>query len=329
MLVSALCLVLREKKKDLTVTLAVSYGAAFLLAALPLFFCFFMKQFANQHDDSPSGLLSGLTADSFIASVGGDLSRLWAALTARLPAVLAVAALIVLALIAVLILLRCSRFLKRLICCSLAIFFLYYLAVKLRLYAYGQLGGRYALFLFPFALTTGAGILHELYQFFTGLKPVFGKIFSAVIACVLAVFCILSWNLKLKDNWQKEDDVRLSASLWYSEQAEPENTIVYYGSASSFAFYIRQSERFSDQMESRLHYMNWYQRGLSADAYQEYLDGIFGNGWPERLYIVAGHIGNDLQTILDVLGRNGYRPEYLNGFSLIRLTRQPETGGHV
>ena len=324
MLVSALILVLREKKKDLTVTLLISYGSAFLLAALPLFFFFLLKQFTNQHDGVPS-LDTSPPPVPFLVSVGGDFSRVWNALAVRMPGVLAVILLAVTTAIAVLILLRCSSFLRRLILCCFGIFLLYYLAVKLRLYSYGNLGGRYALFLIPFAIVAGAGILHELLQLFSVRRPALGKILAAVTACLLAVFCVLSWNLKLKDNWQKEDDVRLSAALWYNEQAESENTIVYYGAASSFAYYIRRSELFSDQMESRLHYMNWYQRNLSAEAFRQYLDGIYGDAWPDRIYFVAGHLGSDLQTYLDVLTENGYKQENLNGLSLIRFIREDQS----
>ena len=324
MVVSSAVLVFREKKKELTRTLLVSYGCAFFLAALPLFFCFFLKQFTNQNGGDLSAMGSGLSVSSLLAAVGRDVTLSWQFLTSRLPGAAVLVLLLLLALVTVWVFIRSGRFLKRLLLCCLAVFLLYYLAVRLQLYAYGHAGGRYAVILYPFLLIACVAVLRELRLLLVRGKPVPGRVFTAVLACCLAAFCFLSWQLKLKDNWQKEDDIRLSASLWFAEQAAPEDTIVYYGSASSFAYYIRLSDSFSDEMESRLHYMNWDQRMLPVEDYRAYADSLWGDVWPDTIYIVSAHIGGDLERILAAVEQNGYEREYLNSWSLIRLTRRAQ-----
>ena len=323
MLLSALVKVLKQRRRELTRTLAVSWTLAFLLAALPLVFFFFIPQITRQHEGAVvvDGLRQrGILLVDFLR--GGAATFKWV-FTDHLPDAVTVAVLAGFVLFAVLMFFRGSRLLKTMIAANAALWLLYYAALKVRLYAYGLFGNRYSLFFAPCWLVLAAALLHEarglLKKRDLEKKTGLAKVFTGAVACLCAVYCFFSWQLKLKYNWEK-DDIRHTVAVWRDANPEAKDTFVYPGAAAGFAYYLYYDPvgagmpddniRYLPRLEGRKQYTAWY-------------NGIFGETWPSEVYFTANHIGGDLKTMLKPFTAKGYRQEELSGRNVIRLVLEP------
>lgn len=327
MLVTALFAVLKAKRKTLTRTLLVSWAAAFLAAALPLLFFFFIPQFSAQHQDGVSvHQISFYRNNPLIDFAGGAAAVFEWCCTLYLPKAATAAILGLFVLLAAVSLFRGSRFLKTVILSNLCLWLIYYAALKLNLYAYGHFRGRYALFFIPCWLVMAVAMIYEAYgRLKRREKPGRAspaKIWLGAVALACAVFCFFSWELALKDNWEKEDN-RKSTAVWVRENPEGKDTLVYYGATAGFAYYLETDPACASVPKERIHYMPWRLRGLSLEEYAAYYDGLFGTDWPEEVYFVAQHISPDLEDMLVPFLEKGYRRENLNGPNDIRLTLVP------
>lgn len=324
MLVTALFTVIRKKQKALTGTLLISYGTAFVFAALPLFFFFFLPQFAGQHEDGVSVPQITFFRDNLLIDFAGGAAAVfeWCC-TLFLPKAVTAGILGLFVLLAAWSLFRGSRFLKTLVLSNLCLWLVYYAALKLNLYAYGHFRGRYAIFFIPCWLVLAAAMIYEV---FTALKkrekpggiPA-SKIWLGAVALGCAVFCFVSWQLALKDNWQKEDN-RESAAVWLRENPEGKDTLVYYGASAGFSYYLYTDPAYSEVPRDRIHYMPWRLRGLSPEEYAAYYDELFGPEWPKEIHFVAQHISADQEDMLRPFLDRGYQREDLNGPNNVRLT---------
>lgn len=321
-LLSALIAVLRQKKKELTRTLLISWGAAFVFAALPLFRFFLLPQLAGQHEDGlASGGITFYRSNILVDFAGGAAAVFQWCMTLFLPAWATAAVLGLFVLLAAVMFFRGSRFLKVLIGFNLALWIVYYIALKLNLYAYGHFRGRYALFFIPCWLVLGTAMIAEARNRLRERKN--GKALSRgflAVTCVLcAALCVFSWQLRLRDNWEKEDN-RTAAAVWARENPEGRDTVVYYGAAAGFSYYLYNDPACASVPRDRIVYMPWRLRKLTAEEYASWYDGVFGSSWPKEVYFVSQHLSGDLETMLAPFLDRGYRRENLNGVNDIHLT---------
>ena len=323
MLVTALFTVLRQKQKVLTRTLLISYGTAFVVAALPLFFFFFLPQFASQHEGGFSAPeITFFRNNVLIDFAGGAAAVFEWCFTSFLPQYVTAVIVGLFVLLAAVTLFRGSRFLKTVILSNLCLWLIYYAALKLKLYAYGSFRGRYAIFFIPCWLVMTVAMLYEVYGLLAGRdkagKGSPAKIWLGAVALACAALSFCSWQLSIKDNWVKENN-RESTAVWYRENPEGKDTFVYYGAAAGFAYYLYNDPAYSSVPRERIRYMPWQLRGKTAEEYTEYYDKQFGPEWPKEVYFVAQHIGSDLDVMLTPFLDRGYRRESLNGRWNIRL----------
>ena len=215
---------------------------------------------------------------------------------------------------------------------NLTAWFFYYFVVKLGVYAdmdYGGFGNRYNLFFLPLWISWGFLALPELYRMIAALTAKLPsrllrldhpRLFAGGMACFLAASSFAGWSEQIQPNWEK-DHIREAVSHWYEEEAQ--QTLVYYASCAGFAYYLRMNPGYTEESEDAVHYMKWlYNR--SAEEYRMYLNGVYGEVWPEDLTFVASHFEDDLFTILQVFEAEGYerRDAYNGGDAvLICLTR--------
>ena len=323
MLVSSLIVILREKKKELTLTLVISWGCAFLIAAVPLILFFFLPQITQQHS-------GGFAADG-VRFRGNPLSDFIRGIAATfkwcvsffLPDAATIVLLVLFTAFAAYMFFRGSRFLKTVIACNALLWLVYYLALKLEVYAYGLFGTRYSLFYIPCWLVTAAAMLYEAAGLLKARKkqgktgPVKG--FAIVTACFCLLFCFVNWHFALRDNWEKEDN-RTATETWIRENPEGKETVVYFGAAAGFAYYLRNLSAAPEEMEKSIHYMDWSLRNRTNEEYDAYFTSLFGDRWPEEVFFVSQHAGEDRDIMLQRFTERGYRTEELNDRFVVRLT---------
>ena len=81
--------------------------------------------------------------------------------------------------------------------------------------------------------------------------------------------------------------------------------------------------RYSAEMEEAVVYMPWYSNRTEAE-YRDYVSSLYGEAWPDELYIAASHIDDDLGTMITMFLSEGYDRAFLfngNDGYLARLTR--------
>ena len=324
MLVTALAAVLKQKRKDLNRTLLVSWALAFVLAALPLFIFFFLPQISGQHEGGFSpGDIHFYRNNVLVDFVGGAAAVFQWCMTLHLPTAATVLCIALFCGLAALMLWKGSRFLKLMIGCNLALWIIYYAALKLNLYAYGHFRGRYALFFIPCWLVLAVAMLHEAHGLLKKRaengKQFPARAFLCAVACLCVVYCFCSWHLQLRNNWEKEDN-RKAAAVWTAENPEGKDTLVYYGATAGFSYYLYYDPTFAGASLDRVRYMPWSLRNKTAEEYAAWYDSVFGETWPREIHLVANHIGSDLKTMLVPFREKGYKVKRLNGSSNIRLT---------
>ena len=323
MLVTALAAVLKRKDKKLTLTLVVSWSLALLLAALPLYLFFFAPQFAGQHGGGLSlSSIRFFRNNILIDFVGGAAAVFQWNVSLYLPNAATVLILGLFLLLAAVMFFRGSRFLRILIACNLLLWIVYYVALKLNLYAYGHFRGRYAIFFIPCWLVLAVAMLYEAYGLLkargNGGRPLLTRAFLVLLAACCGAYCFFSWRLVLRDNWEKEDN-RTAAEVWQRENPEGRDTVVYYGATAGFSYYTDRN--WSGERRENIHYLPWSLRGLTVGEYDAYFTGLYGEAWPSEVWFIANHISGDLNTMLSAFEARGYQRDERCGNTVVRLTR--------
>ena len=217
---------------------------------------------------------------------------------------------------------------RSLVIVNVTTYLFYYISVKTSIYSYGNFGGRYCLFFIPLWVISvfcfGTEIAELLQNKFKKIKNP-RRIMLATSIVMVACYMIYSWNSSIKNNWIKED-MRGAVSKWIECDAEKSNTIVYYGGCPAFSYYIRHSDAYTDHMEDRVTYMPWH-AGKTVEFYTEYVDSVYGTEWPEEVYFIASHTGDDKHTIVEAFANKGYSKEILFDHDDGFLVRISEPGG--
>ena len=209
---------------------------------------------------------------------------------------------------------------------------IYYYAVKLEYYAYGEYGLRYALFFlvlwfvwFPLAvseLISGLDILLE-----KRLKSYKSKYLSAFVYLGITGFFVYyfftGWST-LNVEWPKED-IRGVVQYWYDNNLDEANTLVYYGADTGFSYYVSHNPRYNDERLKNVKLMNWY-RDWDKERYWDYISNeVYCGELPEQVYVIASHYRDDLDEILDGFASDGYIEEVVcerKYAKIIKCTRE-------
>lgn len=214
-----------------------------------------------------------------------------------------------------LVLFLAKNWMKWLVVANIICWITYYGTVKLSFYSYGTFGDRYSLFFIPIWLVSFFMVLSETKEIIGGFlekretRKFFQSIldrravFSGICLALALVYCLNGWN-SVKENWSKED-IRGVTDAWYSVEGYDISTLVYYASASGFSYYCEHDDRYTDDIIDNVVFMKWY-RDRTVEEYTEYLDELFGENWPDSLYVVASHVRSDLNTILQCFVDKGY-----------------------
>ena len=327
MAVVALVYVITLKDRETLVTILVADVAALLIAALPLYLFFLKRQIVNQQGGEVS-----LKDVSFVGGIFQDFFYnlravfKWNFFSYYSETAVTIFFVIILLVIIITTVLSKNVVVKWFSITNIIAWFLYYIAVKLGVYSYGNFGSRYNLFFIPVWIILIFSVATEFPSVLARYLPQKVEIkalLAGVGICFILCFSYFGWTSKLQNNWRKTEDCRGVVKAWYEAGAEELNTIIYYGADCGFAYYVRQEKQYNESTENNVHYMQWY-RDKSEDEYKEYVDSIYEDGWPDELYVVVSHIRDDLNTFLASIVSNGYEREdiYSNNNSyLIRLSK--------
>lgn len=317
---------LRDRRK--TAIIIISYVSALVAAVLPLYFFFLKKQMIHQQSVKMS--LKGISfSGGFFRDLIYNLRIVfqWNFSLYFSDMTVTILLLITLLMIVAVLILSRNKAVKLFTISNVITWLLYYFSVKLGLYAYGDFGNRYNLFLIPMWVILLFTTTIELCSILTGYLPKKNKIkaiYVGICVCFTLCYSYLSWTLKLQNNWSKEN-CRGAVNSWYNAGAFDSNTIIYYAAGGGFAYYVKQDSRYTDTTENNVKYMNFY-RDKSEEEYREYVNSVYGSKWPDEIYIVASHSRDDLNTFVASVLAMGYEQEniFSDGAYLIRLTKTVE-----
>lgn len=164
------------------------------------------------------------------------------------------------------------------------------------------------------------GVAVEFCSILVRFLPKKAEVKSLCVGCGLCFvfcFCCFNWTSRLADNWSKQD-CRGVVAAWFEAGADSSNTIVYSAANPAFAYYVRQAEQFDELTERNvLHYVP-SRRNKSEAEHREYVNSIYGENWPDEIYVVSLDC---LNAFIASIISNGYEREvlYTNRACLVRL----------
>lgn len=323
----AYIIILSKKDMKYIIEISVAYLSALICAALPLYVFFIRKQVLNQQGGTVAWhnfLGSGLIKDF---CVGFYTVFRWS-LESYYSFEAVCISIFIIMLAALIVLIRGKILAKLLIAVFAVTWMSYYITVKFGLYSYGRFGNRYNVFFIPVWIVLIFTIGYEIYcilqqtEFMKRLNV--HLFFLGMTVCLIACYNLLSWEERLRENWDKEG-IRDAVDTWYQYEASEKYTIVYYGADSGFSYYVKNSEHYNDQTENNVVYMYWYADKREED-YQNYIDSIYGENWPEEIFIAGSHLSDDFDTLIGVFTNHSYASENIyvtDGTRLVRLQYAP------
>lgn len=315
MLITAFLAVLLRGERKALIRLSAMYLCALAFAAVPLYVFFLRRQISLQHG---GGGMEAITfANGFLRDCLNSLHTVFRWNLAAYYSGTASRIALSLLLLGTLAVLLWGRNPARAFAAANALAWIfYYFAVKLGVYAdmsYGGFGNRYNLFFLPLWIVWIFVTASECWRIVSeesllvasGLRWLFPGIGAACLIC----FCLLGWNERIAANWEKED-IRGAVYHWYADGAAGKDTIVYYAADAGFAYYLRMNPGWRAGLEENVVYMPWYANRSEAE-YKDYVSGLYGENWPDEIYLAASHIDADLGTIVAAFVSEGYTREFL------------------
>ena len=220
------------------------------------------------------------------------------------------------------VILKGDLFGKILVYSCIVSWILYYIAVESGYYSYGHFAERYGLCLLPLWIITLSVCAFNIYQMVlkSGYRLAsFGYICLIFVLC--AVWCAVGWKVKIEPNWEKENN-RSVVAVWRTVNPDARaETLVYKRACPGFAYYIRQQEDFSKDLEEQVRYLP--DMGMDEESIKESLDSLFDSNWPDMLYVAATHFESDYPVLVAALEHEGYQRKevYNNKGELLFLSK--------
>lgn len=189
---------------------------------------------------------------------------------------------------------------------NIAIWLIYYGIVRSGLYAYGDFGNRYSLFLLPVWVVLIFYVGYETFQMVKMYEFPYKKwILRSGIALLLAVqlgYCV--YGFYRVTIYEGKSNTRAVVDLWYEREGYKLPTYVVFGEAPSFTYYLTHDERFEEDYWENIVFEYENKEGrLGTEEYWNYLKEMFGGQVLEEFYLSIGH---DFE-LTDALQEQGYR----------------------
>lgn len=309
-----LVLTIRSKQKKKIFEILIAYAIAVIVAAMPLFFFFTFKQIVNQTHTG-----------GHIAFIG-DIKRLffdfWKGMFATLrynfflndDVGIVIAALVLIVISGVWSFIFGKRTTKIFNAMSWLSWVLFFLTTETGAYSYGAYENRYGVFFIPIILAlivlNGFDFLEWIGNIKGLCKGYIEKYIRVIFILAVAVYVFVGVYVRILPHWFKEENRGL-VEAWYKECSNTDtDTVVYYYGAPGFTYYLYHDDRYSSELDSKIHY--WpqmhqdYYEAYTQDTCEKMLLEFYDGEWPDKLYLAVSHYGQDFMCMIDLLNKNGY-----------------------
>lgn len=328
MTISAFIYIILIKEWKAVKIFIISDTIALFTAALPLYCFFLKKQMIRQRGGAV--LLNNIT---FSQGIFKDMIHhfrvvlRWNFFSHYSDASIRIFLVIIFTMTIAVFVLSHNKVAKLFIITNIVVWLLYYFSVKSGIYAYGNFENRYNLFFIPMWIVMLFLIGIEFFSVLSQHIPEKFEVkwqYTGICICFLLCYSYFEWDSVLQHNWEKEN-CRDIVNEWYAANATDSNTIVYQAANTGFSYYVRQNSKYNETTEDNVNYMYRYVN-KSIDGYKEYINSIYGDNWPDEIYLAATHTGGEhnMNTLISSITTTGYDREdiYSNNAYLIRLTRK-------
>lgn len=309
----AVCLFIkafRQKNKQLYGKIALIYVVTGAVAGLPLFFFLFRIQL--QWNQSVNYYTVAFEKNNviydFFMMLLTTAQWLFTESKTRFTVIFAVA-LLLCVIFAVLCMIKRKKqeFTYFLFSCA-AGWIIYYIIVRSGLYAYGDFGNRYSLYLLPVWFVAVFYVVYEALQLIASWKIPYKKAALIAARCLLlltaAGYCVYGFY-RIDLHWAKSN-TRSVVDLWYEEKGYDMPTYVIFGEAPSFTYYLTHDDRFKQEYMDNItfEYEN-KETKLNAEEYWDYFADKYQGQPPKEFYLSIGHDN----SLTESLEQNGYTLE--------------------
>lgn len=320
LLLSILIRVLKTKQAVSIKQLMIVYAVTFFVAAVPLIVFFLIPQMENQVPSSENveawNFYNNSVLQDFI-HMFVDVFR-WNTIESITrffyPALAASIGLLVTTIFCCII--SKDKLLKHLLVCNAVTWILYYIPTRAGIYARGYFGFRYNIFFIPLWLITILYMMYEVYLIMGRVKNVQSRknvqrAYCILMAVLAAGYCIYGTH-QINKRWEKAD-TRGCVQAWYDAEGYQIPTFVEINQAPSFSYYFEHDDRYRSDYEQNI-YREENQIGYAESQYEEeyaeyeqYLDTIFGEEYPDEMYLFIGN--KNESRLFNVLEDRGYTIE--------------------
>ena len=170
----------------------------------------------------------------------------------------------------------------------IAVWVVYYAVVRSGIYAYGDFGNRYSLFLLPIWTVLIVYLAYEAFAMIRMLTFPWKKLaFRGALGIFLAVqlgYCAYGfYRISILD---VKSDTRSVVRIWYDLEGYETPTYVVFGEAPSFTYYLTHDSRFREEYWDNIvfEYEN-VENDYDTEEYWEYFIYAYEAQLPERFYL--------------------------------------------
>lgn len=186
-----------------------------------------------------------------------------------------------------------NRSLKHLLIVNVFSWTIYYVTVKLNIYARGGFGNRYNIFFVPVWFVTMVLIAYESMKL---VKERFQKkwmVSLLVLSFAVASLFVVALNIRKMPHVFERSHTREAVNLWYEREGYQTFTYVCFGENVSFEYYLTHHDGFKEEYKNHI-YMEFGDEitdtsEKNAEEYMKIIQEECGGTMPDELYISTGN----------------------------------------
>ena len=326
LLLSVLIEILTSKNRTNIKTISIAYTISFIVAAIPLIIFFLIPQMTHQQSEAHVLVsFKGNILTDFIDAIFSVVISNFFFIACINKLLVKIFIVIVLCLSFFVLIKSENKVYKHFILVCYVSFILYYIAVKLGVYAVNTSGNsagyynRYSLFFIPQMLVMCFICIQETYHLFQNFKVsnVIMPLSTGTIYCLVCAYCLVNWHYKLYGGMEKiaAQDPKGAVECWYEHNAYNDFTIIDNQIISGFLFYERHHKLFDKQNEQNFIVNNCH----GIEEQQFFWSNNFGNDFPDRIYAVSYTYESRFDDITIVMEKYGYKHKELYSKNNVRV----------
>ena len=284
-------------------------------AALPLLTLFLIPQMTMQESISVSHV-PYFTINIFVDFFKGMfvcLSTFFKIHTYESMGILFLVASLVAGIITIFMGIKSKGVLLKLLLTLIIALVMYFIAVACSFYGYNSwvdsygcsnMGGRYALFLYPTILVAFILGFNHFLAYYPGIIK---------IICIIGflIFCLTEIIMIDVTNWKK-DDVREAVSIWYADGAYESKTLLHQWDDAMFNFYLRHNKAYEDTFDKNIEAAGMWIRSADEKEMNERLEQMGYLEMDDFYYMTPVlNYGKSLQSFLAIVERKGFGIQYV------------------